>query len=665
MDEENLSEKVSVHTLLMTFITTALLTFVFNVFIYFLPSKAYCTQSVSVLAFDLMGWPFFTILILGLLKLISPSLQRYMNITKLTYIYIITYAAATFSNFGNPWWWDIGLLLARTVTSETVLMYVPEFVAVPKDAATLLINGCGSIFNIPWDVLLPAMIWHTLISALFIGICIGFASIIRREWVDIERLPFPQVTLAYTSILGLDNVKNRQWTGRTAFILGFIAGFLLEIPISGVNLFPWFPDLYSWRTNTCGPGLHQITIYGQPWNLGFDKDPLTYAIFMLVPLNSLIAMVFYVLVLELALYIAWYTGYYTGIENIGFCGRYWCSPTPYGDPPYYFSAIITGAGLGLFVITILLERHYIVNTLKVAFRKSSAKEEEEPMSYKTAWVIFIIFFIMMVIFLMYTGMSPWVSFVATLTGLITWIVATIIWARLATISTPCFWITPGLIKMLTWPTDIYLPITSTDLALIGPLSRHWIGHRNLAGWGNSFYISIGSYHIGRLTGVHPRNIVKVLTVALFTAVFMGHIMQIVLPGVYGGKIAMTGSPSLVLIMEIESFTSGGFWNVPTRTPISEVAPHLAIGFIFMIVMRYLSTKILWLPDPIAALVAWWWLPPWSAALISGIIKYLVLKIGGSKLYEEQVMPFVGGFVLGVTLEIFMAAMGFYALYSRI
>jgi len=664
MREKKAKDEIKVSTLLAVLISTAILTCVFNTFIYFLPSKAYCTQSVSVLAFDLIGWPFFAILLLGLLRRVT-FLQKYINMTNLVYVYIITYAAAAFSCFGNPWWWDIGLLLARVASPEYVVGYVPDFVAVPRDVAELLINGIGDVTALPWSVLFPAVMWHTLVVALFIGICIGFTSIIRREWVDVERLPFPQVTLAYASILGMEKLGSHEWLGRLAFILGFIIGFLLEIPISGVNLFPWFPDLYSWRINTCGPGLHQFTVYGSPWLLGFDKDPLMYAIYLLVPVNLLTSIVFYTLVLQVATYVAWYAGYYTGLENMGFCGRYWCSPTPYGDPPYYFSAIITGAGLGLFIITIFLERQYIWSTLKAAFGKTSLSEEGEPMSYRIAWIIFTAFFILMVLFFIYTGMSPWVSFVATFTGLVTWVVATIMWAKLATISTPCFWITPGLIKLMCWPTNIYLPITSTDLALIGPLSRHWIGHRNLAGWGNSFYLSIGSYHLGRLTGVHPKNIVKVLAVSLFTAVFVGHLMQIVLPGVYGGKRAMTGAPSLVLVMDIESFTTGGFWNVPTRTPMSDVAPHLIFGFIFMVVIRYLSTRILWLPDPTAALIGWWWLPSWSSALVSAVVKYLVLKLGGSKLYEDRVIPFVGGFILGIVLEIFLTATMFYALFPTV
>jgi len=47
------------------------------------------------------------------------------------------------------------------------------------------------------------------------------------------------------------------------------------------------------------------------------------------------------------------------------------------------------------------------------------------------------------------------------------------------------------------------------------------------------------------------------------------------------------------------------------------------------------------------IVAWDWVASimgtWSAALVAGIIKWLVLRIGGSKLYEEKAVPFVGGF----------------------
>lgn len=119
----------------------------------------------------------------------------------------------------------------------------------------MLVEGTGSITAIPWDALFPTVIWYFLLVALFGGMSIGVASIFRRQWVDIELLPFPQVTIAYSSMASLENLGKTGWPGRMPFILGFLLGILTAIPVSGAALFPWFPDIYSWRSNTCGPGL--------------------------------------------------------------------------------------------------------------------------------------------------------------------------------------------------------------------------------------------------------------------------------------------------------------------------------------------------------------------------------------------------------------------------
>jgi len=659
-------EKITATTLLIIAIITVLMTCLFNIFIFWLPPSAYCTQSVSVLiptpGLDLLGWPFIIILLVALLRRVQ-FMRKYLNTMNITYLYIIALAVSCFSCFGNPWWWDIGLLLARVPTSEHITQYVPEFVAIPKDTAQLLIEGMGSITALPWHVLLPAVIWHSLLVALFAGVSVGLVSIFRREWVDVERLPFPQIAIAYASISSLENVGKREWFGRIPFIVGFLAGILTAIPLSGVTLFPWFPDLYGWRSNTCGPGCQQFGPPGQPWNLGLAKHPPLYALLLLVPFYELVSIVFYTLILEIALYVAWYSGYYTGIENMGFCGRNWCSPTPYGQPPLYFSAINVGAVLGIFVITIFLERQHIMNTLRVAFGKSSLlTEKEEPMSYRTAWIIFSVCFILMILFFVYTGMSLWVSFVASLSGVVTWFALTQVWGRIGFTQEPCYDFTPGFIKLLAWPTDYGLPITSTDLAITPALSRHWIAHRSLAGWGNSFYTFIGSYYMARRTGVNLRNVLKVASVALFTSIFVAHILQVAIPGVYGGKLRMG---SLVLTMDLDSFR-WALWDRPATVPMSELGVHVALGFVFMIVMRYLSTKILWLPNPFTAVVAWSWISSlhglWVVALVDAIVKYLILKIGGSKLYEDGAVPFVGGFILGDALEVLVAALLCFALF---
>jgi hypothetical protein len=47
-----------------------------------------------------------------------------------------------------------------------------------------------------------------------------------------------------------------------------------------------------------------------------------------------------------------------------------------------------------------------------------------------------------------------------------------------------------------------------------------------------------------------------------------------------------------------------------------------------------------------------------------VIKYAVLKIGGSKLYEERVVPIVGGFMLGNIVEVLLASLLSFAVIPR-
>lgn len=661
--EVTLKPEIKITTIILLVVITALLTCVFNLHIFFLPPPAMCSENLSILAFDIMGLPFLMILFVGLLLKVE-TIQKYWSMEKWVYLYISVLAASCFSTYNNPWGGDAAAAFNfMSLASPEVIQYIPEYIILPQNVAVLLLEGTGGITNLPWNIIFPHIIWFFLLQALWLGLVIGFTGIFRRLWVDVEKLPFPAITMAYLSITGLENVSKRGWIGKLPFILGFILGLILEMPVSFVLLFPWFPDVYSIRTDTCGTGwaaIHQLVIPGQPWIIGFAKYPLTYAIFFLVPLNVLIGIPFYFFVLNIALTVAWYNGYYTGIENMGYCGRNWCYPTPYNAPPLHFATIITGIGIGYMVISLFRQRHYIVDTLKKAFGKAPyLKDEAEPMSYRTAWILFTGFFTLMIAFFICTGVSPWLSFVLVLTSFVTWYVSTMIWARMVYLSTPCFWLTPAFIKLMTWPTESYLPPDSMDRIIAPLLSRTYIGHRSINGLGNIFYSCIGSYKMGSLTGVHPKNIAKVLVSVLLTAIFVGQVMGIVIPSIYGAKLRW--GTRLVSAINL-SWWNNQLWNLPSIGSMLELTPWLAFGFVFMIVMEYLTARFLWIPHPLSAIVAWWWLVPWNSALIAAIIKYLVLRIGGSKFYEERCFPFIGGYILGHILEKLIAVILFYMIY---
>ncbi|MBS7613849.1 hypothetical protein KEJ48_06385, partial [Candidatus Bathyarchaeota archaeon] len=102
---------------------------------------------------------------------------------------------------------------------------------------------------------------------------------------------------------------------------------------AGILFFPWFPDVYSWRSNTRGPGTHWITFPGTTWYYGLTKLSPVYALLILAPLRSLFSIVFWGIIYEVASAVAAVLGYYTGYADMGFCGKSWCgSNTPFADP---------------------------------------------------------------------------------------------------------------------------------------------------------------------------------------------------------------------------------------------------------------------------------------------------------------------------------------------
>jgi len=249
--------KFTVKPLLWVIGLTVVLTFSMNFFIYFLPTMAACNLQVGDLiptaGVDLLGIPFLMTIIIAVLMRI-PSLRRYITTENLVFIYIVALASSGFSDAYAGWRETYEPLTARVGTLAEVMNYVPNFVSPPREAAELLVSGTGSIAGIPWALLFPAMIWRFLSFAIFAGISIGVASIFRRQWMDVEMLPYPQVMLAHSAMVGARDVGDRKWAGRVPFIIGFVAGLAIEmIRMLGI-FFPWFPDVFAFRANTCGPG---------------------------------------------------------------------------------------------------------------------------------------------------------------------------------------------------------------------------------------------------------------------------------------------------------------------------------------------------------------------------------------------------------------------------
>jgi hypothetical protein len=165
---------------------------------------------------------------------------------------------------------------------------------------------------------------------------------------------------------------------------------------------------------------------------------------------------------------------------------------------------------------------------------------------------------------------------------------------------------------------------------------------------------MASFAMARDTKVSYKNVFKVMVVALFTSMFVTHLFSTSIIGVIGGYKFPGRAIRTPCITE-----AGVTWAKPTPMRMIDAIPWVAAGFIFMVAMRYLYSRILWLPDPLAAIPAWSWHPSlwglWPVYLVAWVVKSIVLRLGGSRAYEEWVVPFVGGFMSGAALEILITA----------
>jgi len=661
-------EGVKPSTLLLCAIFSIILAYIMTAQGLLLPVRLGCAQSIGspimMTGGDFPGWPMLALLVIMALQYI-PSMRKYLTARNIAYLFVAMVSCSMIGGVvgGN----DQAYLLSRYAIREEFGRYLPEFVTLPTDAADALINGVGDLSRLPWNAITPAILWRFFMFGIFSCIMIGVANVLRREWIEIERIPFPYTIVYHTCLVNVEHISDRKWPTRTPFLIGLLAGFVLCFPIGATYLFPWFPDIYSWKTNTCGPGSHWFAPPGIPWHLGINKHPTFWALMLIIPVHSLISILFYLFAFEVALFIAFGAGYYTQMVQYEFCGRNWCAPNAYVSPPIQISVVSTGAMIGIFVSMLLSQRRYLMETLRAAFGRFSGRAEieaREPMSYRASWIMIIVSFILMMIFFIYTGLNPWLSFVVPFAGIVTWLVTGMVWGRVGFAFEPCYDLTPALIRLMAWPTELLPTVDSVDLALVPLLSREHIAHYAAAGFGSAFYASMLSYKMADLAKISTRDVFKIIMVSLFPALLVFLLLRIaIFPGLYGAtKLGYE-------LRDFEGDLQWNFWYRPVDTPISQAALHLLIGFLIVIAGRYLYAKLLWFPDPWVIPVSWAWgvslWGAWVPILAAWVVKTLILRIGGSQLYERMVVPFASGLILGEVLEVLTLSVINWAIMPRI
>ncbi|MEM2612922.1 MAG: DUF6785 family protein [Nitrososphaerota archaeon] len=652
---------------IVSIVLTAILTIMSFWWVLF--QSGQCLLSLSLLA----GLSYYMPLVfmsLFFMVIISQSKKFVgkINVHHMVYLYTIL-AGLAWIGTADPIFIPAVYWVSCFAHHPAAIHFMPWWFGPQHEIAIQLISGGVPI---PWLAYIPSMLWWWWIFALWALFMIGLAGILRRHWVDVEQVPFPHVVVAYDLIRSIEpefRTHLRSWK----FLIGMMLSCSYVVLMFLIVNFPWFPDIYGWRTNTCPSGLTYITP-ASPLNSiialsGSTKNPLNTAIFYIAPLTTLFNIWFWWLILAILCQAAYALGFYTGASEAGGCGRVYFCPdiSIVYQPPFVWQVFVTmGMVTGIVLSYIIVNRRYIAETIKTALGRQTVLknlEDNEPFRYRTGWLLCIITMILLIISFMMCGISFAPALILVLITILYALCWTRAWGLGGFWASTGFYGAPGFFKWI-WPVAPE------------PLTQEWLLTMQFAilpasntpyqGWGHYLISTLASSRLASLTKTSQRNVFKTSIVASLITPITAMVAFISWSYVFG----FTKAPQYYGI-----YGHGGLFELETVAsfvnPMPAVGiwwPHAIAGIITAMVIYYLHTRFVWFPfEPVGMMIG---IDPWSMllalwqhALIAWILKSLTFKIGGSKAYEEHGVPVAVGFIVGYALAVlFIGIVGIYRFF---
>jgi len=598
----------------------------------------------------------FTILAFVFLVLAYPF-RRILKISNahLTYLYTVG-TIICYSDFSYEYPAPVGL--ARTVLFTTGAvrdMMGSWWWAPPSDVVNAMMAG-GVVVN--WAAWAGSIFfWTTFTYSLFIFNS-GLSLLFRRRWIDVEKIPFPMTMAAHEVVRTVDVNRSADRDLRPLMV-GMVLGLVFEMPIFLQAIFPWFPDIYGWRVNTCPSAVQQFpasdTLAQSIVGLAMaNKDPVAFGLFFLAPLSVSFNVWFWSLIMFGLEQVAYQMGYYTGIFQEGACCRV-LSHTGVSlaeSPPFswgYMSGV--GGATALAAMLLFNSRSYLRQTFQLAIGHRSPLSEEEKgevTSYRTAYLILAFGTIAIILWFMSAG----IDFISAIAILIFSIFVSGI-AGFYTYSHTGIYALNNLRGGHSWfPVQVrwggQLPPLNADMIMSNWTTQEFSNGNVAMVFPSAQMMPL---RMANLTGVSSRNTYLVSVVALLISSPLISITRIWIANAYGAPIIGNfGACS------IDKTCSGWDW----APPLAPLVSYGTIGFIITFALAMLHSRFVWFPfEPlgfvIATSVPGLWYGLWSAFLTAWIIKTSVLRVGGSKLYERYGVPIVGGLLSGIAMVMFLGS----------
>jgi len=522
-----------------------------------------------------------------------------------------------------------------------------------------------------------------------------FAGIIRKQWIDVENLEFPLVT-GITRMLDLAYERKNGKSGifRNKYLwLGVLISVVASAPSWIHCLVPQLIFLRPWKPPG-NPGQGRVAItWGWdlipfaflPWvPIIINLDPWMIGAAIFVPSTTLLSFIVFHFILfwvlppifvSLGIWDPMTTGKtetiiynYVGVGTGPIGIAKWQSL--FGGHYAWFSE---GAIFGVWAIPLLITyRGELIKRLKAIIKPNTELEGTEPAKYRFMWLGFIICWLATSYMWWFAsnGAANFIWVMLSLFGI--WAIWTIQTARVAAefgsgacmkCDTWGFHQQATFSQWAVYEGPFALPQKERFLALRGNLTFSWTIR------GSPLISTLEMFKAAKITNTHPK---RIFVAAIISVI----VCAVVSAPVFLSTIHTFGIENLKPWMGAQTVESGpmryNFYiarDSPTYKagirPVPGQWIAFAIGIAQTAIIMLLRSRFPWFPFNAAGAAIAWLLQPWAMfipAIIAYIIKITVIKVGGLKMYENELLPLATGLIAGIGLMSVVSVVGVAANY---
>ena len=495
--------------------------------------------------------------------------------------------------------------------------YIPRWLTVEnKEVLREYYLGDSTLYTVEhlrtW--LKPVLAWASFLFVLvFVMLCINV--IFRKQWAEREKLSYPiiQLPLAITDSSGGFFRNSTMW-------VGFGVAGAMDLMSGLHHIYPLIPELRL--------RIHDISPL-------FPDEPFNAIGWMPVAVYPFAVGLSFFLPVDLS-FSVWFFYLFWKVIRIGGRVMGWRSLPRF---PYETEQTF-GAWIGLLFIAIWMARSHLSQVIRTAFdwrRKDDAQDTYEPMRYRTALLGLVFGILFITIFCYKAGMSFFVP-----------IIFFSIYLGMSTTLTR--------IRAELGPPGHDLTYAHPEIIMIGAVGTRRLGPSNLTMF--SFFrfltrvygthpmpVQLEGFKIAERVKLSNRKVLIALGLASFLGIFGSFWALLHNFYQYGAANRVTGF-SL-------GHGAGAFNILQNRlnNPIDHDYPSLvfiSVGLLFTFLLMALRINFFWWtlhPGGFALAGCWAMNYFWFSFFISWLVKWLILRHGGLKMYQRAV-PFFLGMILG-------------------